>query len=69
MLDFKLPFQFRLLLLSLLLFRIMGVLDRQAPDVQVVADSPDDVHDEATMHTNRKAKAHEDESNLVNIIT
>ena len=56
------------LFLGLFLLRLMGVLDRQAPDIQIIADCPYDVNNKATVHTYSETQAHEDECDLVNII-
>lgn len=58
----------RLLLLLALHGRIR-ILDRQAPDIEVIANRPDDIDDKAAMHTNGKTQTHEHERNLINVIT
>lgn len=44
------------------------MLDRQTPNIQIIADRPDDVNNEATMHTNRQAQAHEHKGDLVDVV-
>jgi hypothetical protein len=57
------------LLLHVFLHRLIRVLDGETPDVQVVTDSPDNIHDEAPVYTYAESQAHKDESNLVDIVT
>ena len=57
------------LFLGLLFLRLMGVLDCQAPDVQIIAYCPYDVNNKTTVHTHGETQAHEDECDLVDIIS
>jgi len=68
LLLFSNPFNLHLELLSLLFFGIVRILNSQAPNIQIITDGPDDVNNEASVHTNRKTKAHEDERNLIDIV-
>lgn len=56
--------------LSGLLERIdKGVLDGQAPNVEVIADGDNDIDDEASVNTDSGSEHHEHESDLVDIAT
>jgi hypothetical protein len=55
------------LLLFVFLFWLVRVLDRETPNVQIITDSPDDIHDETSMYTYCQSQAHEDKSDLVDI--
>lgn len=55
------------LLLFVLLDGLIRILDRQAPNVQVVADGPDDVDHEATVDADRQTETHEHVRNLIHI--
>lgn len=46
----------------------MRVLDRQAPDVEVITDSNNDVDDKGPIHTNRHTKHEEHVRHLVHIV-
>jgi len=48
--------------------RQIGVLDGQAPDIEVVADGVDDVDDEAAVDADGEAERAEDEGDLVDVI-
>ena len=45
------------------------MLDRQAPDVEVVADCQDDIYDERTVNADAETEAKEHESHLVDVVT
>lgn len=47
----------------------MGILYRQAPDVKVIADSPDDIDNKASVNSHSQTQTHEDEGHLVNVVT
>lgn len=57
-----------LLLLDILLYWLVWVLDCQTPDVKVIADRPDDIDNEASVHTHSQSKTHEDKRDLVNTV-
>ncbi len=44
------------------------MLDRQAPDIQVIADRDDDINDEAAVYTNRQAEHAEHVGDLVHAV-
>lgn len=47
----------------------VGVLDSQAPNVEVVADGDDDVNDKAAVNADSGTEHHEHEGHLVDVIT
>lgn len=54
-------------LLSVTLLRL-GILDRQAPDIEVVADRNNDIQHETSMNTDRESETGEHECDLVDLI-
>lgn len=46
----------------------MGMLDRQAPDVKIIADANNDIHNKASIHTNCGAKHEEHKGGLIDIV-
>lgn len=56
------------LLAFLFLLSRVRILDREAPNIQVIANSPDNINNEASVHTNSQAQAHEDKGDLIDII-
>lgn len=47
----------------------MRILDSQAPNIQIITNRPNDIHDKAAMDTHGKSQTHEHECHLVNIVT
>lgn len=43
----------------------MRILDSQAPDIQVIANRPDDIHHKAPIHAHSETQAQEHKRNLV----
>jgi hypothetical protein len=62
------PIDLFLLLLQVFLHGLVRVLDCETPDIQVVTDGPDDIHDEAAVNTYTQSQAHEDESDLIDTV-
>lgn len=58
-----------LLVISLLVFALVGELDRQAVDVKIIADGDDDIQNKASMNTNSESKTSEHKCNLVHLIS
>jgi hypothetical protein len=56
------------LLLWIFLYRLIWVLDCETPNIQIVTNSPDDIHNKTAMYAHAQAETHENESDLVNIV-